>query len=211
MLGHDLRTPLDAILHSAELMLASGTLSASHAKAASNIVSSSLHIQQMLLDLLDITSTRLGGSLAITPRPTDLGSTCQQVIAEVQAAYHERTVIVRLTGDLTGSWDAGRLVQMSSNLVQNVLQHGAKDRPVTVSAIGENGLWCSRFTMRVRLCQSASQRIFESRWSGRRTSQTASGNPLDWAFVCTSCDLLFTHMADRSMSSRHRHKARLPK
>jgi signal transduction histidine kinase len=162
MLGHDLRTPLGAILNSAELMLASGTLSPSNAKAASNIVSSSLHIKQMLSDLLDVTSTRLGGSLFIEPESTDLGSTCQQVIAEVQAAHPTRTVTLTLTGDLTGTWDAGRLSQLLSNLVQNAMQHGAKDTPVALSVTGENGhVVLTVHNEGPPIPQSARQQMFE--------------------------------------------------
>jgi signal transduction histidine kinase len=162
MLGHDLRTPLSAIVNTARLMLARGTLSSADAKAASNIVSSSEHIKQMLSDLLDITATRLGGSLFIEPESTDLGSMCQQVIAEVQAAYPEHPVVLSLTGDLTGTWDAGRLSQVVSNLVQNALEHGAKHRPVAVSVIGENGdVVLTVHNEGPPIPRSAQQRMFE--------------------------------------------------
>ena len=61
VIGHDLRTPLGAILLSAQYLLQSDGLSGEHIKATAAIHRSGTRIQKMLSDLLDVTRTRLGG------------------------------------------------------------------------------------------------------------------------------------------------------
>src|SRR4029079_4089404 len=68
VVGHDLRTPLGAILLSAQHLLLSDGLSGEHTKAIAAIQRSGNRIQKMLSDLLDVTRTRLGGGLPIAPK-----------------------------------------------------------------------------------------------------------------------------------------------
>jgi signal transduction histidine kinase len=55
----------------------------------------------------------------------------------VQAAHPGCVFRVELSGDLSGSFDGERLQQVLSNLLNNAIQHGARDSPVVLTARGE--------------------------------------------------------------------------
>ncbi len=133
ILGHDLRNPLGAIMMSAAMM-STATGEDRRAKASARILSSAGRIQRMVEDLLDLTRTRLGGGIPITPQWMDLGALGREIVAELQAFHSERQLEFNADGALTGEWDPDRLSQVLSNLVGNALQHGAPDRPIQVSA-----------------------------------------------------------------------------
>lgn len=59
-LGHDLRNPLSAVLHSAQFLMRSALPTDSHAKAVARIVNSGGRMHEMISDLLDLAQTRLG-------------------------------------------------------------------------------------------------------------------------------------------------------
>lgn len=133
VLGHDLRNPLGAILTSAALMTARG-LEGKNVKAASRILTSAERMKRMVTDLLDLTRTRLGSGLRISPEQMDLGSLCREMLSELHAFHPDRRLDFRSEGDLRGTWDQDRLAQVLSNLVSNAIQHGDRASPVTVAA-----------------------------------------------------------------------------
>lgn len=133
-LGHDLRSPLAAVLQSAQYFLRAEDLSASHIKAAARILSSGTRMQKMIGDILDFASTRLGDTLPMTPGPMDFGVSCQAAVDEIAAAHPDREILCHWQGPLAGCWDAARISQLLSNLIGNAIEHGAPDTPIWVSA-----------------------------------------------------------------------------
>jgi signal transduction histidine kinase len=91
-------------------------------------------MNRMVSDLLDLTRTRLGAGIPVTPKPMDLTPVCQQVISEVGAIHPDCQLQFESKGDLHGEWDSDRLTQVISNLVANALQYGCADGPVSVVA-----------------------------------------------------------------------------
>lgn len=65
MLGHDLRNPLGAVSWSARFLAESADPASVQADAATRILRSSARMERMISDLLDVTRTRLGGSLPV--------------------------------------------------------------------------------------------------------------------------------------------------
>ncbi len=134
ILGHDLRTPLSAIVTGASLLLSKQDLDKGTVRVATLMLSSANRMSRMIEDLLDLTRTRLGDRIPVNPVHLDLEPLCQQVIAELQTHRPPGGVVFTAEGDLHGEWDGDRISQVLSNLVWNAIQHGGKSDPVTVTA-----------------------------------------------------------------------------
>jgi signal transduction histidine kinase len=138
-LGHDLRTPLGAILASSQALVRSEDLPGPAIRSAFRIVSSSERMASMINDLLDFTRTRLGASLPLDPVAVDLRSIVHQACTEIEAYHPDCALKVECSGNLHGRWDPARIGQMLSNLIRNAAKHGAKHELVTVTASGTDG------------------------------------------------------------------------
>jgi signal transduction histidine kinase len=136
ILSHDLRTPLGAIITSTRFMLDTGGLDEPHHTLVSRAASSARRMNQMVLDLVEFTRTRLGNTIPVVRAPMDARRLVHDVIVEIAASYPDSTVQVETSGDLFGSWDGDRLNQMLTNLVGNAVQHGSSGAPIKVSARG---------------------------------------------------------------------------
>jgi len=162
VLGHDLRSPLGAVLNSATYLMHAENLTGPQLKAASSIVRGGERIQGMISDLLDVTSTRLGRSLPITLKPINLRSMCRQVVEETRAYHPERVLLFSTSGRLDGSWDEARIGQLLGNLVENAILHGASDTPVTIFANGNtDAVQLSVHNQGTPIPEGARSRIFE--------------------------------------------------
>jgi signal transduction histidine kinase len=137
VLGHDLRTPLQVIVHSTTYLNSSG-LQEKQQKAVALIERSARHVTQMVEDLLDVTRTRFGAALPVDPQPMDASTVLHAVATEFKALYPTRNLVLEVEGELTGIWDSGRLHQMLSNLVRNAFQHGDSSTTVTVRGCHES-------------------------------------------------------------------------
>ncbi|MCA1825912.1 MAG: ATP-binding protein [Myxococcales bacterium] len=136
ILGHDLRTPLTAILASAKLVMRLRDLPDPALAAAARISSSAERMGRMIADLLDFTEARLGGGLTVKRKPGDLRDSVRACVDEVSAANPGRTIDVEVEGDTTGAFDSDRVAQLLSNLLTNAIAYGPPDEPVGVAARG---------------------------------------------------------------------------
>jgi signal transduction histidine kinase len=137
ILGHDLRTPLGAIITSAKFMLEAQELPPTAYTLTGRIVSSALRMNHMVADLLDFTRGRLGAAIPIAREDMDLAQLLNDAVEESRAAHPGAMVRLETSGALRGEWDSARLSQVVSNLISNAINHGSKDTPVTVKAEGE--------------------------------------------------------------------------
>jgi PAS domain S-box-containing protein len=132
IVSHDLRNPLNAIHLSVTQLLHSETLSSKEQRAAARIAKSVDRMKRMISELLDLTRGRLGGGIPIHRVSGDLRVVVRQGVEELEAAWPERTVSLRVSpGRYEGVWDADRLVQVVSNLGSNAIQYSPPDTPVT--------------------------------------------------------------------------------
>jgi signal transduction histidine kinase len=136
IVSHDLRSPLQAIAASGELLLRAEPLTPMQQKRVARIQTSVQRMDHLIRDLLDFVRVRQEGTLPIERGQASLQETCRAVLDEVQAAHPGRQLLFETHGDTRGEWDASRLAQFVGNLVNNALKHGAEDAPVQVQVVG---------------------------------------------------------------------------
>jgi two-component system, sensor histidine kinase and response regulator len=135
LLAHDLRSPLSAILASAQLLQRrSGDLAAQ--ETAARIVTSGKRMARMIEDMLDLARARLGGGILIKREATDFKALLERVLREHQAAAPDRPIATAYDGAFSGHWDSERVAQVASNLIGNALKHGIPTAPVEVRLDG---------------------------------------------------------------------------
>jgi signal transduction histidine kinase len=139
ILGHDLRTPIGAVMTSARFMLDTHELAEPHLTLTSRIVKASVRMNHMVGALLDFTRSRLGGGIPILRAPMNMGKVVHDVVDEISAAHPDRTIKLDARGALKGEWDCARMGQVVTNLVGNALEHGDDRGIVTVDVRGDNG------------------------------------------------------------------------
>lgn len=131
ILGHDLRTPLSAILLGADVLLRTDDLGDRATKIASRIYASVKRASHIVGDLLDFTRSQLGGGIPVTRTWTDTVPSFERIVDESRAVNPEADIIVKSAEYAFGLFDGPRLEQVFSNLIGNAVQHGARQSPVT--------------------------------------------------------------------------------
>ena len=137
ILGHDLRSPLGAVMMASQFMLELGELHEPSLTLTTRIVRSAKRMNQMVGDLLDFTRSRLGGGMPILRAEMDMGKEVTSAVEEVAAAHPESVVQLHLSGDLRGNWDSARIGQVIANLIGNAVQHGSAKTMISVDVRGE--------------------------------------------------------------------------
>ncbi|AHL33449.1 histidine kinase [Pseudomonas brassicacearum] len=137
ILGHDLRSPLGAILLSSEVLLRAGDLPAKATKISSRIYTSVKRATKIVGDLLDFTRTQLGSGIPVQRFNGDLVAACEGMVEEARAYHPENRILFETTGPLEGLFDQARMEQVFSNLIGNAVQHGTEGTPITVSLSAE--------------------------------------------------------------------------
>lgn len=136
MLGHDMRSPLQAIMATTSYLT---TLNAGEqaSAAAARLIRSGARMQALLDDLTDFNRTNLGLGIRIEPREINLADVIADEVDEVRAIYPARQIELTMNGDTQGLWDGKRLQQLVGNLIHNAIKYGARDIPVRVTVAGD--------------------------------------------------------------------------
>jgi sigma-B regulation protein RsbU (phosphoserine phosphatase) len=134
ILGHDLRSPLSAVLVNAHLLLRREDLPTGYSTTIQRIATSTQRVMRMVSDLLDFARGHLGGGMPIRPQLLeDVHVLVQDVIAELEPTFPTRSVeLARAPGPVTAEWDQDRMAQALSNLIGNALEHSPGDAAVRV-------------------------------------------------------------------------------
>ena len=135
LLAHDLRSPLSAILASAQLLQRRSSDQAA-LQTAARIVTSGNRMARLIEDMLDLARARLGGGIRVKREPTDFKALLERVLREHQAAAPDRPIETAYEGVFSGHWDSERVAQVASNLIGNALKHGSAIAPVEVRLDG---------------------------------------------------------------------------
>ena len=131
VLGHDLRSPLSAILMTSEL-IARMALDAPVASAAQRLIRSGERMRDLLDNLLVYNRAQIGVGFEIDRRDVDLALACREEIEMLQAANPQ--IIIHFEGpeSVRGSFDAGRIREALENLVVNGQKYGTQGGEIHV-------------------------------------------------------------------------------
>jgi signal transduction histidine kinase len=135
ILGHDLRNPLSAVALSVRLMMNHGQLSEADQRSAKMIQKCVTRMDRMIAHVLDLTRIRVGSGLLIETGPADLRPICEQAMAEL-ALLPDVVIRSEFDGNLGGTWDEERLIQVVSNVLGNAVDHATQGTPILVRAQG---------------------------------------------------------------------------
>jgi len=137
ILGHDLRTPLSAMLTGAHVL--EHELSDEGCRhTLRQMALAGQRMTAMIEQLLDLTRARLAGGLGFVGARSrlDVGNLVQRAVEELRVAHPDRELVVQVLGENATSGDADRLLQLFSNLLANALQHGTRGAPISVVVDG---------------------------------------------------------------------------
>lgn len=137
ILGHDLRSPLQAIALSTELSLHMGQLNERQTMLSKKVLECTHRMGALINDLLDVTRARFGAGLPVVRAMMNMGFVAEQVIGEVRIVHPHRTIDLSMSGALAGEWDKARIGQIFSNLLNNAMQYGFQGSPVRVGLNGD--------------------------------------------------------------------------
>jgi signal transduction histidine kinase len=135
VLSHDLRTPLGAVLASAEYLMRTAADEQS-ATVAARVKNSSLRMARMVDQLLNLARLQ-GGRLPLQPRSIELATLCRSVIDEFASRENGKRIVFASRGNTAGAWDTDLVWQAVSNLVSNALHHGVPGGDIGVEVDGE--------------------------------------------------------------------------
>lgn len=133
VLGHDLRSPLGAVLMASDLLLGSENLAAREKKLAAQINASVRRANHMVGDLLDLARSNLGGGIPVNPEDADLRALCASVVGELRIGFPRAQIITNASDAVTGMYDPARMEQVFTNLISNAVRHGDLEQPINVT------------------------------------------------------------------------------
>lgn len=133
ILGHDLRTPLGAIMLGADALLRTDDLSARATKITSRIYTSVKRASRIVGDLLDFTRSQLGPGLPVSKTRSDVAPALERVVEELRMVNPNAKILLESPVSAIGLYDAARLEQVFSNLIGNAVQHGDPQGAITVA------------------------------------------------------------------------------
>lgn len=137
ILGHDLRSPL-ATMTMAGTFLVRPTIDQANAiQIGARVARSAATMTTMVNDLLEYARTQLGGAIPMRPVLADIAQICQSAVDDASAAHPDCVFRLEVVGERIGDYDAARLAQVFSNLLNNAAQYKSHDHAITISTFGD--------------------------------------------------------------------------
>jgi hypothetical protein len=162
VLGHDLRSPLQAISMTGQMLLRPGISDAARQAAAMRIDRCASAMGLLINDLLEFTRTRLGSGIPLEKTACDLGTICTTALETIRAGNPEQSFEEQISGNLVTLADAPRLHQVLLNLLSNAVQHGDREKTISLIATGnEDGIEVRVKNFGRPIAPAALQKIFE--------------------------------------------------
>ncbi len=138
VVGHDLRNPL-AVIQAVASSLLQTTADEKQAAALRRALRNVGHATSLITDLVDVTESRVSGTIRVLPTDEDFGDIVATTIGDLRHAHAQRTIdYAGFPQPLTGRCDALRFAQILTNLVNNALLHGDPQAPIGVALRGDD-------------------------------------------------------------------------
>jgi len=131
VLGHDLRSPLSAILLTSELM-ARTAVDAPMAEAAQRLLRSGKRMRELLDKLLVYNRAQMGIGFDVEKTDVDLAQECREEIELLQASMPDAAIRFVADGPVRGTFDSGRVREALANLVVNAAKYGTRGGEILV-------------------------------------------------------------------------------
>ena len=132
-LTHDLRTPINVSMLSAQILTAKLSDREDVQPAISRLDRSLNHADRMIQDLLDFSHMRSGNRIPVQTAECDPSRIATEVVEELTAVHGSRfelrTVDARVRADASG------LRRIIENLAVNAVKYGDSDAPVRISVV----------------------------------------------------------------------------
>jgi signal transduction histidine kinase len=134
ILGHDLRSPLQAIYSSSDLLSRKLTDLADQAVAA-RIKAGADRMSALISDVLDFARGHLGGGIELElSHDCNIATGLAAVVQELRDADPNCHIIADINVDRSVRCDLGRIQQVAANLLGNAVVHGLPHGPVELCA-----------------------------------------------------------------------------
>jgi signal transduction histidine kinase len=183
ILGHDLRSPLQAVYAGSELLVRKLTDPAL-SSIALRIKTNARRMSSLIDDVLDFARGRLGDGIRINLREdAGIETALSSVVKELQDAQPDRTIVAAFNVKQTVCCDVGRVQQVASNLLGNALTHGSARSPVEISAFtGDRELILEVWNDGEPIAADSVNKIFQPFW---RQSTSGDQNGLGLGlYIC---------------------------
>lgn len=131
VLGHDLRNPLASLDMGINILKRMGNEAAAE-RVLTRMQSSADRMTRMIEQILDLTRTRLAGSLELKMRRVNLQDPLRRIVEETRVAHPDRRLEMRDEPAYVMA-DSDRMEQVFSNLIGNAIAYGAFGAPVDVA------------------------------------------------------------------------------
>ena len=132
VLGHDLRSPLAAIVMTSEL-LARMSVDGPVASAAQRLVRSGKRMRELLDRLLVYNRAQMGMGFEVSPTEIDLAQVCREEVELLQASMPDTRIHFTAPESVTGMFDGGRIREALANLVVNAQKYGTTGCEIQVT------------------------------------------------------------------------------
>jgi signal transduction histidine kinase len=130
ILGHDLRTPLQAIYISSD-RLAGKLTDLSDQAVAARIKAGAHRMSALISDVLDFARGRLGGGIALElATDCNIAAGLSAVVEELRDANPSCHIIADIDVARSVRCDLGRIQQVAANLLGNAVTHGLPHGPI---------------------------------------------------------------------------------
>ncbi|WP_460357938.1 MULTISPECIES: sensor histidine kinase [unclassified Pseudomonas] len=102
VLGHDLRSPLGAVLMASDMLRKNANMTDRDRRLAEQINASISRANHMVGYLLDLARSNLGAGIPVNPEDTDLSIVCASVIEELRTAFPQAKMVSNVSERVRG-------------------------------------------------------------------------------------------------------------